>query len=844
MSILWLGDFRCRQLQYWQQMTNNTSIEHVFITQDSANIDWLELTAEYNIRDTAEVTTVIISLGINDCINACTWDAISIDTIAKKYSDTMAKLVKQFNNISFYFCSVNPVDGDYFCSNFESEVITMGALTDTISNFNNKVKISCQEVKWIDCFTYLSSVGFSTRDSVRYTASTCKNILSYVLSSLNLLTKTTFISRTYPEERPPVLIENVSDPESGDGDSEFANTANFWLHTSAGGLNPFPIRNTVPEYSGIGSTLPNCTAYAWGRFYEILGERPKVYTGNAEMWYGASSTIKSDLVAAAKDGTAYDGYKRGGPDDSPELGAIMCWENTAEDGGHVAIVEKINNDGSVDISESGYGWTNRIWRKNTIKKETNGIKWYYGTKYKFQGFIYNPAVTYSGNYIDKSSVTSNNGSLGTSLIKDDYSNVSGISDAMHKNATYIWNYLVHDKKWTPNAVAALLGNMQAESSINPGRYEAYTYNTSSSMYLGSNPTQAEINTYLAEYKRLKGRYPGYGLTQWTSTDINSWSEHKFISWCAERNLNIKDIDSALQRIVWEVDNGVQWYGYPQDMIDYPISFKEFTTSLREPEWLAAAFLLRYEIPGNRYAAVVGRGRNARYWYDKLISSVPSAVLTPSIVNFKVDKRFTTKITASFIATGFTNGIYEVRDKLDAVVDTGKLMPSVDSVVQFDCNNLLPNTEYSLSIRLTLTNETEILEQTIPITTLQDRPESLTSIKLSAADAKFPHKQFSLKVSPTSVKWGFWKKPINGGYSIQLYVNGKLEKAVDSDSIPATINITNYFNYNTKLGDVIQIGINTWVWYNEEKLYDSDYSVCCSNPICMLKNQVTVYLNTD
>lgn len=114
----------------------------------------------------------------------------------------------------------------------------------------------------------------------------------------------------------------------------------------------------------------NCTAYAWGRFFEILGTRPKLYTGNAGTWYGYKN----------------DGYERGS---SPQLGAVACWSKPGA-AGHVAIVEQINSDGSIVISESGwqslykYGW---IFRTSPQSPPN-----YYSSGYIFQGFIYNPAV--------------------------------------------------------------------------------------------------------------------------------------------------------------------------------------------------------------------------------------------------------------------------------------------------------------------------------------------------------------------------------------------------------------------------------------------------------------------
>ncbi len=112
-----------------------------------------------------------------------------------------------------------------------------------------------------------------------------------------------------------------------------------------------------------GYGMPNCTCYAWGRWYELLGTKPKLYTGNAKTWFPK--------------GESYDGYKRG---QTPKLGAVACWSNSGA--GHVAIVEEIYSDGSILTSNSAWKSTNFYTKK--INKGYN-----YGS-YKFQGFIYLP----------------------------------------------------------------------------------------------------------------------------------------------------------------------------------------------------------------------------------------------------------------------------------------------------------------------------------------------------------------------------------------------------------------------------------------------------------------------
>ncbi len=116
-----------------------------------------------------------------------------------------------------------------------------------------------------------------------------------------------------------------------------------------------------------GYGMPNCTCYAWGRFYELTGKYPKLCTANAENWY-----------------KYHDGYERG---KTPKLGAIAVWSKgkigNAKDGaGHVAVVEGINEDGSWLSSNSGWKSTNFYLKTIPKSNELKG--------YNFEGFIYNP----------------------------------------------------------------------------------------------------------------------------------------------------------------------------------------------------------------------------------------------------------------------------------------------------------------------------------------------------------------------------------------------------------------------------------------------------------------------
>lgn len=146
--------------------------------------------------------------------------------------------------------------------------------------------------------------------------------------------------------------------------------------TSAGMRgNPYWYSRNPFYQAGYG--LPNCTCYAWGRFWENadidadFSNRPTLSTGNAEDWYGHTS----------------DGYERG---NVPALGAIACYADGAFSGeGHVCVIEEIDPEHDrCLVSESAY---NGYYFRATHYIGMDG-SYGYGN-YRFQGFIYNP---YSG----------------------------------------------------------------------------------------------------------------------------------------------------------------------------------------------------------------------------------------------------------------------------------------------------------------------------------------------------------------------------------------------------------------------------------------------------------------
>lgn len=158
---------------------------------------------------------------------------------------------------------------------------------------------------------------------------------------------------------------------------------------------------------------------------------------------------------------------------------------------------------------------------------------------------------------------------------------------MEVNVKYIYSYLL-SKGWTIQSISALCGNLQAESSINPGRWQSDNVGSTSN---------------------------GYGLVQWTPAT-------KYFEWCSANGItDYSEMDSNLKRILYELENNIQWIATNS----YNFSFKEFSTSTDSPSNLAVAFLLNYERPADQSESVQAyRGSLANSWYTYLSGVTPSS----------------------------------------------------------------------------------------------------------------------------------------------------------------------------------------------------------------------------
>ncbi len=142
-------------------------------------------------------------------------------------------------------------------------------------------------------------------------------------------------------------------------------------------VEAFEPRLTAPDddnacyYSGdnifyaSGYGMPNCTCYAWGRAYELTGEKPDLSPCDACTWYDYN-----------RENGCYD-YG-----DTPQEGAIACWSYADGGSGHVAVVEEVEED-TLTFSNSAYSGAEFYTETAPVSDPSNGRD-----NWIFLGYIY------------------------------------------------------------------------------------------------------------------------------------------------------------------------------------------------------------------------------------------------------------------------------------------------------------------------------------------------------------------------------------------------------------------------------------------------------------------------
>ena len=129
-----------------------------------------------------------------------------------------------------------------------------------------------------------------------------------------------------------------------------------------------------------------------------------------------------------------------------------------------------------------------------------------------------------------------------------------------ENGQLVANFLL-SKGWTPESISATLGNMRHESSVNPNMYE---------------------------YDKAWEADQGFGLVQWTPRS-------KYWNWALQNGYSESELrngDAQLDRMDYEVDQGIQWISTP----NYPETYAQYRKSKKNLDYLTNAFCWNYERP--------------------------------------------------------------------------------------------------------------------------------------------------------------------------------------------------------------------------------------------------------
>lgn len=150
------------------------------------------------------------------------------------------------------------------------------------------------------------------------------------------------------------------------------------------------------------------------------------------------------------------------------------------------------------------------------------------------------------------------------------------------------------KGWTLQAIAALMGNMQQESTLNPGLIE-YAGSDGHGLVQWTPPENL--------YDVLDVLYSGH--TDWYDGDKQCnaiWAEY-------EQSTGLHD---------WGIEG--QWYATTQ----YNMTWEEWAHATMDPAYLAIAFMMDYERPNMaNWDRLQHRKEYAQAWYDWLVLQDPT-----------------------------------------------------------------------------------------------------------------------------------------------------------------------------------------------------------------------------
>ena len=310
------------------------------------------------------------------------------------------------------------------------------------------------------------------------------------------------------------------------------------------------------------TVLSNCVGWACGRFNHIYS----IMKGEKTMKYRDFHDDAGKMYALA---SKY-GLQTGS---TPQAGAIMVWASTVGRAGHVAVVEKVISSDELMDSESGFSSFKFKYRSR--KKGSDG-NWGGNSKYRFLGFVYNPAV--QEYYASHNSVAT--------------PNAGNASD----NAKAIWKRL-KSKGMSETGISGLMGCWKNESNFNPMNLE----NKFEKKY-GSDKEYTNYVDSNNKWPDSPNDAVGYGLAQWTGANNNPNSgnrKHNLLAYAKSKGTSVGDLNTQVDFAYDELKNSGKYTKAYNNLM-----------SAKTPADAAAAALGNYEMPG----LGMERAKTNKTWY--------------------------------------------------------------------------------------------------------------------------------------------------------------------------------------------------------------------------------------
>lgn len=310
------------------------------------------------------------------------------------------------------------------------------------------------------------------------------------------------------------------------------------------------------------TVLSNCVGWACGRFNHIYS----IMKGENTMKYRDFHDDAGKMYALA----SKFGLQTGS---TPQAGAIMVWASTVGRAGHVAVVEKVISSDELMDSESGFSSFKFKYRSR--KKGSDG-NWGGNSKYRFLGFVYNPAV--QEYYASHNSVAT--------------PNAGNASD----NAKAIWKRL-KSKGMSETGISGLMGCWKNESNFNPMNLE----NKFEKKY-GSDKEYTNYVDSNNKWPDSPNDAVGYGLAQWTGANNNPNSgnrKHNLLAYAKSKGTSVGDLNTQVDFAYDELKNSGRYNKAYNNLM-----------SAKTPADAAAAALGNYEMPD----LGMERAKTNRTWY--------------------------------------------------------------------------------------------------------------------------------------------------------------------------------------------------------------------------------------